>query len=239
MANLAPAGGSFAAGTKVDLSVDASDADGSVDKVEFYVNNALVSADSTAPYQATFASNTAGDYTLKAVATDNLGASAEVSSTFTLTAVNQDLPPSLTITNPANGIEFDVGSVVSLSADASDAEGSVTDVVFELDGAVLATDATAPYSVDWTAARAGSYQLTVTATDNVGNQTAKSVTFVVKEPTTGNCTADAWSASKVYNGGDRASASGKVYEAKWWTQGEDPTQGANEWYVWFVPDECK
>lgn len=53
------------------------------------------------------------------------------------------------------------------------------------------------------------------------------------------CTVPAWSASKVYLGGDRASAAGKIYEAKWWTRGQEPDAGTNPWYVWFVAADCE
>ncbi|PFG43159.1 chitinase [Isoptericola jiangsuensis] len=46
------------------------------------------------------------------------------------------------------------------------------------------------------------------------------------------CTAAAaWSASKVYVGGNRVSHQGRLYEAKWWTTGENPTQ-SGQWGVW-------
>ncbi|CAE6887107.1 chitinase [Vibrio sp. B1FLJ16] len=35
----------------------------------------------------------------------------------------------------------------------------------------------------------------------------------------------AWDASKVYTGGEQVSYSGAVYEAKWWSQGNEPTAG--------------
>ncbi|BAF88899.1 type III fibronectin [Azorhizobium caulinodans ORS 571] len=35
--------------------------------------------------------------------------------------------------------------------------------------------------------------------------------------------AEAWSASKVYQGGDHAAVGNNVYEAHWWTQGTDPS----------------
>jgi chitinase len=47
----------------------------------------------------------------------------------------------------------------------------------------------------------------------------------------------AWSASKVYVGGDTASHNGTEYRAKWWTQGEEPgTTG--EWGVWESKGAC-
>jgi chitinase len=44
--------------------------------------------------------------------------------------------------------------------------------------------------------------------------------------------APAWSASQVYNGGNTASYEGKNYQAKWWTQNENPAQKSAEWDVW-------
>lgn len=37
--------------------------------------------------------------------------------------------------------------------------------------------------------------------------------------------AENWDANKVYTGGERVSYQGVVYEAKWWTQGNQPTKG--------------
>ncbi|WP_053715552.1 chitinase C-terminal domain-containing protein [Saccharothrix sp. NRRL B-16348] len=46
-----------------------------------------------------------------------------------------------------------------------------------------------------------------------------------------SCTVPAWDRAKVYNGGNEVSHRGKRWQAKWWTQGEEPgTTG--EWGVW-------
>ena len=41
-------------------------------------------------------------------------------------------------------------------------------------------------------------------------------------PVTGACTASAWVAVKVYHGNDVVSHNGHEWQAKWWTQGEEP-----------------
>lgn len=41
--------------------------------------------------------------------------------------------------------------------------------------------------------------------------------------------AAAWSASDIYTGGDRVSIGNLVYQAGWWTQGEDPSAGSSVW----------
>jgi chitinase len=66
------------------------------------------------------------------------------------------------------------------------------------------------------------------------------VFYTVANPFTASaattCSA-AWSASKVYVGGDTASHNGTEYRAKWWTQGEEPgTTG--EWGVWESKGAC-
>jgi chitinase len=52
-----------------------------------------------------------------------------------------------------------------------------------------------------------------------------------------SCTAPAWDRAKVYNGGNEVSHRGKRWQAKWWTQGEEPgTTG--EWGVWRDQGAC-
>ncbi|WP_051967352.1 glycoside hydrolase family 48 protein [Kitasatospora mediocidica] len=73
------AGRTFTPGSTVPLAATAADADGSVAKVDFYAstgpgNNTLIGTATTAPYQFSWANVPAGDYSLTAVATDNLGA---------------------------------------------------------------------------------------------------------------------------------------------------------------------
>lgn len=53
----------------------------------------------------------------------------------------------------------------------------------------------------------------------------------------GGCSAAAWAADKIYNKGDRASYAGKIYEAQWWTQNENPST-SGEWGVWRVVGNC-
>ncbi|WP_455685262.1 chitinase C-terminal domain-containing protein [Streptosporangium sandarakinum] len=42
---------------------------------------------------------------------------------------------------------------------------------------------------------------------------------------TGDCTAPAWSATQVYTGGARVSHRGRQWEARWWTQNNEPGTG--------------
>ena len=82
-----PVGGSsFAAGSTVVVNATAGDGDGSVSKVDFYVDGALVGTDATSSYSASLVGLAAGAYVLTAVATDDLGAGT-TSAGVTITVV--------------------------------------------------------------------------------------------------------------------------------------------------------
>ena len=55
----------------ITVAASASDADGTVTKVDFYANGALIGTDTTSPYSVSWANVVAGSYQLTAVATDN------------------------------------------------------------------------------------------------------------------------------------------------------------------------
>src|SRR5690606_12821367 len=84
-------------------------------------------------------------------------------------------PPSVSITNPANGATFSSGSAINIQASASDSDGSVSKVEFFINGAKIGEDTSSPYSFSWSNAQTGSYSLIAQATDNNGARTNASV----------------------------------------------------------------
>jgi hypothetical protein len=90
-----PAGsGTFAAPTSITINASASDSDGSVARVDFYIGAGLVGSATSAPFSTTVDLPPApGTLTLAAVATDNLGrASTSAPVTITVTASPITLP---------------------------------------------------------------------------------------------------------------------------------------------------
>ncbi|MBX9850643.1 MAG: carbohydrate-binding protein [Cytophagaceae bacterium] len=146
-------------------------------------------------------------------------------------------PPTVSLTSPTNGQVFTAGNAVTINANASDANGTVSKVEFFVDGALIATDATAPYSATYTAV-AGNHSITAKATDNANAATTSAAVSITVNGSGGTCTIAAWSASKVYVAGDKASLNGKVYRAKWWTQGESPANFSGQWDVWALEGNC-
>jgi hypothetical protein len=66
-------GATYTAPGTVLLAADASDTDGSISRVDFYSNGALVAGDTSSPYELLWTDVQAGSYTITARAVDNLG----------------------------------------------------------------------------------------------------------------------------------------------------------------------
>ena len=86
-------------------------------------------------------------------------------------------PPTVSITSPTNGASYTAPAVIPINADASDPDGSVTNVAF-FDGATFlgGTNQT-PYTVT-ASLGAGTHPLTAVATDNLGLSATSSVVSV-------------------------------------------------------------
>ena len=109
-------------------------------------------------------------------------------------------PPTAQITSPANGASFTAPASIALAATASDSDGSVTQVALYAGASLLGTDTTAPYAFNWNNVPAGSYALTVRATDNDGAITTSAavnitVTGASNTPPTAQLTSPANGAS--------------------------------------------
>jgi endoglucanase len=84
-------GANFITGASIAIRATASDADGSVSKVEFFNNGSKLGEDASVPYEYTISGAAKGTYNLTAKATDNGGASATSSSVAI--NVNDGTPP--------------------------------------------------------------------------------------------------------------------------------------------------
>ncbi len=187
-------GSSFTVGSAQTIIATASD-DGAIAGVQFYINGQPLGAlVTTFPYKTNWTPSSPGNYSVTARATDDIG--NQGTATAVAVTVTGGTAPTITLTNPAAGAKVALGSGVQIIANASDADGNVTQVQFFANGTLVGTVATAPFIASWTPTVAGAYNLTATATDNTGNTTttaalAVTVTAVsapvitISNPTTG------------------------------------------------------
>ena len=83
-----------------------------------------------------------------------------------------NVPPTVSLTSPANGAISTISGTVALSATAADSDGTVTRVDFYRGTTLIGSDASAPYSYSDSRLAAGIYTYTAVAYDNAGASTA-------------------------------------------------------------------
>jgi hypothetical protein len=168
-------GTSSKVGVPVNITATARD-NGSVSKVEFFINGIPISIDVTAPYEATY-TPTLGNHTLTAKSTDNI--LQVTTSANVLISVVANVAPTVTFTAPATR---NMGAAIALTATATDGDGTVSQVEF-FDGATsLGVDYVAPYQASFPALTSGIQTLKAVATDNDGATSEKSVSVNVIAP---------------------------------------------------------
>jgi hypothetical protein len=151
----------------ISITANASDADGTISKVEFYSGATLLGTDATTPFTYTWTNVTAGSYSITAKAYDNTNSAATSNAiTIQVNAPANQLPI-ISITAPSNNASYTAPASVSISANANDADGTISKVEFYNGTTLLNSDATAPYSYNWTNVAVGTYNITAKAYDNV------------------------------------------------------------------------
>ena len=97
-------------------------------------------------------------------------------------STRRNTPPTASITSPADGATFPWKPTITVTATASDPDGSVTKVEFRDGTTVLGQDTTAPYSYTWRNVPSGNHVLTARATDNAGAATTSSPVGITVKP---------------------------------------------------------
>jgi hypothetical protein len=208
----APAASAVVSGASTTISSTASDNVG-VAGVQFKLDGANLGAeDATSPYSMSWNTTTAtnGTHSITAVARDAAG------NTTTSTAVSVTVDngvPTVSITSPTGG--SNVSGTTAINATAADNTGGsgLLKVEFYVDGTLVSSDTTTPYSFSWNTSTyaLGAHSLTAKAYDNaptanVTTSSAVNVTVVDATPpsaptslhatgTTLNSVAIAWTAS--------------------------------------------
>ena len=91
----------------------------------------------------------AGTHSVTAIARDNSGATATSAAAQITVTTPANKPPVVSLTSPANGASFNAPASVTLSATASDSDGTIARVDFFAGGTMVGSDTSSPYSAPW------------------------------------------------------------------------------------------
>ena len=174
-------GAEFNAGESIEITASANDEDGTISSVSFYNGDELLDEVTDAPYAYTITDAQTGSYSFICIAFDNSGDSA-VSETVSVTVTEiENIPPTVEITAPEDGAEFNAGESIEITASASDEDGTISSVSFYNGDELLDEVTEAPYTYTITDAEAGSYSLSCVAYDNSGDSAiSETVNVTVK-----------------------------------------------------------
>lgn len=128
----------------------------------------------TAPSNPTDPQKTVSFYYIGNAANGDRGLTGDFiySGMITSSLAELNTPPTVNITSPVNGSQFAAGTLISLSAAASDSDGVIRKVEFYNNGIKFFEDSTAPYGLPGSnAIEPGIYTVTAKAFDNDGDST--------------------------------------------------------------------
>ncbi len=94
-------------------------------------------------------------------------------------------PPNVSITSPSSGAQFVAPATVDIEANASDPDGTVTQVDFFEGVTQIGTSTSPPFKVTWSGVPEGTFSLHAVATDNSGASTSSNPVAITVAPAEG------------------------------------------------------
>ncbi len=175
-------GAGFIAPLSISLDAMASDPDGTVTNVEFFVDGVKLGEDATSAYHFDWNNPTVGLHTIQAVATDDQSDKTR-SAAVSVSVYDSAGTPLVRITAPTNNtvVEGPTNMLVSAEATATD---SVTNVQFFANGFPIGDDTTLPYSALWNAPFGTNQLFAIVSGANGKHGTSAVVTAVITIPPT-------------------------------------------------------
>ncbi len=155
----------FHAPAEIPIETETFDTVGNIISVEFFEGYNSLGVATEAPWTLTWENVSAGRYELYAKIKNDLGYKFTSDPVF-INVIN--VIPTVEITSPYSGQEFSAPADITITADASDEDGTVTQVEFLIDTNSLTIDYDTPYEFTWNDVPEGRYFIRATVTDNDG-----------------------------------------------------------------------
>jgi hypothetical protein len=149
-----------------------------VERMEFYVDNALVGTDTNYPYSFIYTpSPSPSEHSVEVRGFDNHGrqipGAGSAMATRKLFMVSPiGIPPIVRITNPSTDASVQSGLEVNIIADVSAPTGFIKNVDFFINGVLHSSTQTFPFTAKWTPQVPGRYQFVAIGYDDKSNAVA-------------------------------------------------------------------
>src|SRR5438874_7068509 len=161
-------GAVFFPGQPISITAAAAAFGTTISQVNFFQGANLIGTATNPPYSFTWSNAPVGSYALTARAADALGGA----STSALIVISVETRLTVSLTSPTNGSEIFLPTNLTLTADVSDPDATVTKVEFFASTNKLGEATAVPYNFVWTNPPAGQQVLTAQATDTLGGAKA-------------------------------------------------------------------
>ena len=183
-----PGNGATVSGTAVSCAANATDSNG-ITQVVFSLDGTTLSTDSSSPYTCSFDSTKLanGSHTLKAEATDGLGAKSSTQVSFNVSnSATTGSGPTVSFKTPADGAA--ITKAISQSSACEVVGSGIVKVQFFLGATALNTEGSAPWNCNIDPAKfaAGTYPLKAVAYNSSGASSSAQINVNIGSGTTTN-----------------------------------------------------
>ena len=174
-------GDTFSPSATVAIAATASSLQAIVKELDFYADGALINASLTAPFSVSYQPSI-GSHILKAVAIDTNGTASDPVQISIRVNPLTNQPPVIQLTAPQDGGNVIAPATVTLSAIASDSDGTIAKVDFYNNGNFFGSSIVPPYVTTLQNLVSGSYYFTAIAIDNQGATTLSNSLSITVQP---------------------------------------------------------
>ena len=106
------------------------------------------------------------------------GSYSDSDEMYVIVSETATIAPIVSISSPTNNEEFIEGTEITITAEATDMDGTITQVEFFIDNESIGMASSEPYSISWSGSE-GEYEIMAMATDNDEISTASQVVTVI------------------------------------------------------------
>jgi hypothetical protein len=173
-------GATFTAPATINMTANASDPEGQVVRVEFFSGTTLLGSDTTAPYAFTWSNVAAGSYSVRAVAYDAAGASANSATATVTVSAASSAPTGVVFTASSDHSTNVTNYMLKVFPEGANPDTATPTASSDLGKPTPAgnNDITVDRAAFFAALAAGNYIATVTAIGPGGQTRSATVSFV-------------------------------------------------------------